>query len=272
MIAAELVVLGFAVCEVATVRPDGSCSCRSGVECQAPGKHPVGNGWMKTAIARRSRPTFRLPAQVRLAPATSYGLIPMPGSGLLVIDRDDPDVLLPLPDTFEVHRASAHPNRGHYYYRLPADIAEDDVPRSFAGGEVRIAGSGHVVGPGCRHVSGDLYEGNDRAVGIADRELIDALRALKPVRRGAGGNVEAVLGSRHAWLTNQARKYRGWGWDEDRITKALLEDNQTKCIPPLDNENDIGRMAEWALKNVAPDPVFRITYRRGGRIARGWKP
>lgn len=43
-------------------------------------------------------------------------------------------------------------------------VLEDDVPRSFAGVEVRVAGSGHVVGPGCRHVSGDLYESNGRDV------------------------------------------------------------------------------------------------------------
>ena len=190
----DLVELGFAVCEVAAPRPDGACTCRLGDECPSPGKHPIGKAWLARAIRERSSANWERHAVARLhlVPAVSYGLVPMPGSGLLVIDRDDPSVLLPMPDTFEVHRASADPRKGHYYLWLADDISEDEVPRTFAGGEVRVAGSGHVVGPGCRHVSGDLYESNDEAVGIADRELIDALSALRPVRKTTEGEVEAV--------------------------------------------------------------------------------
>jgi hypothetical protein len=214
-----------------------------------------------------------VPAAARLAPTTSYGLVPVPGSGLLVIDRDDPDVLLPIPETFEVHRPSAHPRKGHYYLRLADGISEADVPRSFAGGEVRVAGSGHVVGPGCRHVSGDLYEPNGYpAVSTADRELIDALRALKPVRRGSGGTVEAVEGSRHAFLVAQARKYAGWGWGEDRIADALAELNETVCLPPLsDREAEVGRMAAWAVRTIRPDSLISVRRSKAARRAtRGW--
>lgn len=266
----DLVACGFAVCEVAHLRPDGACSCRSGDECPAPGKHPIGRGWLKTAIRRQPAAALRLPAYVRLAPKTSFGLIPMPGSGLIVIDRDDPAVGLPMPETFEVHRASADPRRGHYVLRLADGISEDDIPRAFAGGEVRVAGSGHIVGPGCRHKSGDLYEANGAAVGIADRDLIDALRDLRPVRHSSSGVVEAVIGSRHAWLTNQARKYRGWGWDADRIADQLRDLNDTVCTPPLtDHEfGDVLRAVDWAVKNIAPDRGYRITRRRNRRVSR----
>lgn len=170
--------------------------------------------------------------------------MPVPGSGLIVIDRDDPSVRLPMPETFEVHRASADPRKGHYYFRLPDHISEGDVPRSFAGGEVRVVASGHVVGPGCRHASGDVYEPNGSDVAYADRELIDALSALRPVRRGSGCEVEAVLGSRHDFLVRQARKYAGWGWDVDRIADGLRELNDTLCMPPLtEKEADVGRMS-----------------------------
>jgi hypothetical protein len=182
----------------------------------------------------------------------------------MVIDRDDPDVLLPLPPTFEVHRRSAPAGKGHYYYRLADGIAEADVPRTFAAGEVRVAGSGHVVGPGCRHASGDLYEGNGLPVADADRELIDALKALPPVRRSTNGAVEAVIGSRHAFLTNMARKYRGWGWDLDRIVERLREDNETVCTPPLSDREfvDVERAAAWAIANVEPDRPVRLSKRR----------
>lgn len=270
---ASLVSMGFAVCEVSRVLPDGSCSCRLGDECESAGKHPVGRGWLRSAVEGRRRRPDRVPAVARLAPATSYGLIPMPGSGLIVIDRDDPDVLLPMPETFEVHRASADPRKGHYYFRLADGIAESDVPRSFSGGEVRVAASGHVVGPGCRHVSGDLYEPNGADVGIADRDLIDALSALRPVRRGADGEVEAVVGSRHDFLVRQARKLAGWSWGIDRIADELRTLNEELCQPPLsEKEGEFDRMAAWAATNIRPDVAVSVhrSRKRGpdGRLRR----
>jgi len=264
----DLARLGFAIAEVAAPRTDGSCSCRLRSECRAVGKHPVGHGWLRSALLnRRVRPDW-LPAYARLTPTTSYGLVPVPGSGLLVVDRDDPEVLLPLPETYEVHRASAHPRKGHYYYRLPADIREDQVPRGFAGGEIRVAGSGHVVGPGCRHVSGDIYHSNHAAVGYADRDLIDALRALPPVRRSPDGEIEAVEGSRHDFLIRQARKLAGWGWDEWQIAEALREMNETLCIPPLtEQEAEFERMAAWAGTRVEPDRTIAIRHTRRASAA-----
>lgn len=272
MNAPSLIHLGFAVCEVAPPKLDGTCSCRLGDDCRAPGKHPVGKAWLIRALhVHERRPTF-VPACARLAPATSYGLVPVPGSGMIVIDRDDPDVGLPMPPTFEVHRSGTHPRKGHYYFRLAAGIDEADVPRSFAGGEVRVAGSGHVVGPGCRHKDGTLYEPNDTGVGIADRDLIDALSALKPVRRGSGGEVEAVLGSRHDWLVRQARKFAGWGWGEDRIADELRELNETVCLPPLpDREAEFERMAAWAVRTIRPDSPVNVRRTKAARRAsRGW--
>ncbi len=267
----DLVALGFAVCEVAPPLPDGTCSCRDRLDCRAPGKHPIGKAWLHTALVNRDRRPSWLPPCARLAPVSSYGLVPVPGSGMVVVDRDDPGVLLPMPSTFEVHRASADPRRGHYYFRLADGIGENEVPRSFAGGEIRVAGSGHVVGPGCRHASGDLYAGNGADVGIADQELIDALNALRPVRRSTGGEVEAVLGSRHDWLVRQARKYRGWGWAADRILDELRERNATVCAPPLTPAEfaDVERAVEWAMKTITPDRAVVIT-KRSKRERRGW--
>lgn len=276
----ELVAAGFAVCPVATPREDGSCSCRLGDECPSPGKHPVGRGWKDEAIRQRSNPRA-VSMRLRNAPAISYGLIPVPGSGMLVIDRDDPTVLLPVPETFEVHRASADPRRGHYYLRLADGISEDEVPRVFAGGEVRVAGSGHVVGPYCRHVSGDTYEPNGEPIATCDRELVDALAALPPLRTEGnpwdGGTV--TEGERHAWLVGQARRLRGNGLDAEVIVDRLRELNDEYCFPPLSERvAEFDRMAEWAERNIAPDAP--ITVIRGPRTASGrrrradreWKP
>ena len=263
--------MGFAVCEVVAPLPDGSCSCRLDGDCPSPGKHPVGRNWLKIALGQRARGHVAPPC-LRFAPVTSYGLVPVPGSGMIVIDRDDPAVLLPMPDTFEVHRASASEGKGHYYFRLADGIDEDEVPRAFAGGEVRVGGSGHVVGPGCRHSSGDLYEPNGRDVAIADRGLIDALKASSAIKRGPGGAVEAVEGSRHAFLVGQARKMAGWGWDPERIENELRTLDETVCVPPLGEAAEFGRMAGWAARNVAPDrPIaVRMLTKDARRRMRGW--
>lgn len=261
-VALDLVARGFAIVEVAHTLPDGTCTCRNGPDCRAPGKHPVGKDWLAKALAVRAGSNWRATAErrLRLVPRTSYGLVPPPGSGLMVIDRDA-DVPLPMPATFEVHRTSAPAYRGHFYFGLADDIDESEVPRSFAGGEVRVGGSGHVVGPGCRHASGDTYEFNRDPIGIADRVLIDALVALPPVKLDAEGAVEAVEGSRHAWLVGQARKYAGWGWDEERIAEQLRTDNDEKCTPPLDErEGGFDRMATWAVTHVEPDAAV-VTFR-----------
>ena len=257
----DLVELGFAVTAIATPRLDGGCTCRLGAACPSSGKHPTSARWIERALARRDNPR-EMAMFLRSHPPLSYGLIPVPGSNLIVIDRDDPNVGLPMPPTFECHRANADPRRGHYYFRLNG-VAEADVPRAFSGGEVRVAASGHVVGMGSRHSSGVLYEGNDQDVANADSDLIDALRALRPVRRDTDGHVEAVEGSRHAYLVNQARKFAGWGWDADRIEEQLVVLNETVVVPPLD-DGEFSRMAEWAVKNIARDiqPVVRIGGKR----------
>ncbi len=207
-----------------------------------------------------------------VGPNASYGLIPPPGSGIIVIDRDDPSVLLPMPATFEVHRASVDPRRGHYYFMLADDVAEADVPRAFAGGEIRVGGSGHVVGPYCHHKDGSIYESNGAAVGIADRELVEALVGLPPVHTGVNGVAEPIEGTRHAFLVGQARKFAGWHFDAERIEDELRTLNATVCQPPLSEKAaEFRRMAAWAADNVKPDAPMRIRHGRTHHVGY-WTP
>ena len=39
--------LGFSVIPVNYVKPDGSCSCSRGQDCESPGKHPAPPRWKK---------------------------------------------------------------------------------------------------------------------------------------------------------------------------------------------------------------------------------
>ena len=105
-------------------------------------------------------------------------------------------------------------------------------------------------------------------VGYADRELIDALSALRPVGRDTHGIVEAVAGSRHAWLVGQARKLAGWGLDLEAIEDRLRALNDELCMPPLgEREAEFDRMAAWAVKAIQPDRGIAV--RRNGRHSVG---
>jgi hypothetical protein len=261
----DLVREGFAIWEVAHITRGGFCSCRLGTECPSAGKHPVGKAWLQKALAVRARPEWEKFADrtLRHVPRSrNYGLVPPPGSRLMVLDRDDDAILLPLPETLEVFRKSAPPGRRHFYLRLADDVSEEDVPRVFAGGEVRVGGSGHVVGPGSIHASGDTYETNDRPIGIANRDLIDALKALPPVRKTTAGGI-AVEGSRHDFLIKAARRLRGYGYETDDITDELAAMDEEYFDGSFEDDyglDELARMADWAEKNIEPDVKINITF------------
>ena len=189
---------------------------------------------------------------------------------MIVIDRDDRPYCCPCP-TPSRSTERRRPRARATTTRLADGIDEDEVPRAFAGGEVRVGGSGHVVGPGCRTrratCTSETAERGDR-----DRGLINALKASSAIKRGPGGAVEAVEGSRHAFLVGQARKMAGWGWDPERIENELRTLDETVCVPPLGEAAEFGRMAEWAARNVAPDrPIaVRMLTKDARRRMRGW--
>lgn len=88
----------------------------------------------------------------------NYGVLPR--NDVCFIDIDDFEIFqesgIVLPDSFLVKRGDAH--RGHYYF-LCHDAPEDKRDKFLLTfGDVRLGGANwFVVGPSCRHPSGDLY-------------------------------------------------------------------------------------------------------------------
>jgi hypothetical protein len=79
-------------------------------------------------------------------------------------------------------------------------VNEGDVPYRWAGGEIRIASNGHVIGPYSRHRSGVLYEPlNGSKVAELPAALLRALRPFVP--RAAGGNIPEDYRS---WITTSS--------------------------------------------------------------------
>ncbi len=250
---------GFAIVEVYPPTPDGGCTCREGAGCGSPGKHGVGH-W--------SRDATRNPRRVRLLEyrrqggiQSNYGVLPQRDSRLLIIDNDVAEVRgqLPIPETLTVTRPSAPVGKGHWYLRLPEYTEEAGVPRAYAGGEIRIASSGFVVGPGSKHFSGDSLESNGLPIALATTELVEALRSLPPQRDGL------VAGEgRHWTLVQEARKQRGWGKDLDDLLEALLEVNEGFAEPK--GADEVAAIAAWAVEHVDVDQLIYIT-----RTHRPWE-
>jgi hypothetical protein len=265
--ALSLAAQGFAVSHVYGVRPDGTCRCPAGAACSAAsiGKHG-GTGWLEQAT--------RDPAVIRtrfLAVDPGYGLVPLAGSGRLVVDEDVPgslEALGPLPATFIV-RTGLKPDgrRGrHVYGILPPDIAEADIPYQWAGGEVRIAGNGQVIGPYCRHRSGVLYEPvNDAPVAELPEAWVRAVIAsgtqrheAERVAHGPDDPGWRVTAGRHVFLVGKARNLRGVRLTGGRLLDEITRLDRERCDPPLADEPGRGmaelrKIAGWTEAHIADD-------------------
>jgi Bifunctional DNA primase/polymerase, N-terminal len=200
-------------------------------------------------------------------------VVPPAGSGLLIVDEDVPgalDALGPLPATLVVRTSVKTPDgsRGrHVYGRLPAGIAESEIPYKWAGGENRVAGNGHAIGPWSRHRSGVLYEPVN---GLEAAELPEAwVRALiasgtrrSEAERTARGPQDPgwrITVGRHDFLKGKARHLRGVGLTGDRLLDELVRLDRERCDPPLADDPGRGlaelrRIAVWTEEKIADDP------------------
>jgi hypothetical protein len=223
-------------------------------------KAPVLDRWQD----RASREPGQVQAWLREG---QYGVLPPRGSRLLVVDFDRPDELSnfpALPPTLTVDTARGF----HLYAALPEGSEESGVPRSFGGGEVRVAGSGLVVGPYSRHPSGSLYTPRN---GLEVRELsADFLAALLRSHEAKSGAVMTARGpedagwsvgepGRHDFLLSRARNLRGLGLSAERLREELRRLNTERCRPPkADKEVDL--IVDWVTVNITddpPSPIFR---------------
>lgn len=221
-------------------------------------KEPIGLEWQRLAtsdpdaIGEMLRP-----------PGRQFGVYPPPGSGLVVIDFDRLDIYERMaqliPATLIVKTAKGY----HVYGRLPEGVDEADVPRTFEGGEVRIAGSGQVVGPFGKHPSGHIYEPLNGTLEPHElpRALIDALWASHEAKTGAQ---RAARGpedpdwtvtepGRHDFLLARARNLRGVGLSGERLAAEVHRLNRERCRPPKD-EPEVRAIVDWIEGHISDDP------------------
>lgn len=227
-------------------------------------KEPLSNAWQTLGMVNPDDITTMLSR-----PARQYGVFPPAGSRVAIIDFDKQGIYEAmrhlLPDTLTIRTSEKESGwRGvHAYIRLPDGVDEADVPRSFEGGEVRIAGSGQTVGPWGRHPSGTLYEpeGTTRVIATASVELIEALQASK-ARRSSKQNKARTADDdgwvvtepgRHEFLASRGRYLRGVGLTGTRLSEELHRLNTERCQPPKSDE-EVDALVKWIEANITDDP------------------
>jgi len=145
---------------------EGRCSCRNGVTCSSPGKHPripwKEGGSTEPAVIRE---------WWRHWPDANVGIVTGPVSGLLILDIDGEQGRKSLraleqqhgqlPDTWSVTTGSGGV---HLYFRWPRGLKIRNSAKKIAPGIDIRGDGGYVVAPPSLHQSGRHYVLNETAI------------------------------------------------------------------------------------------------------------
>lgn len=174
--------LGLSVIPVHYIKPDGACSCRLGLQCESPGKHPALR-WEKYQKERADAEQLAVWFDgsfhaynigiVTGAISGNVGVIDVDiGKGkqgaetIQDLQRDNDD----LPPTMEGKTGSGGK---HYFYRFPEGI-KIRTDKNVLGHGVDTRGEGgFVVAAPSVHVSGGRYEIDDDPIEDAPGWLVD---------------------------------------------------------------------------------------------------
>lgn len=163
---------------------DGICSCKKGVDCHSPGKHPRTENGFKDG----TQDIDTIKRWWKRWPDANIGIW---CKGMIVVDidpRNGGDKSLEtwfetLADKHGFETLTARTGGGgtHYFFQAPDDKAYDAKPAS--GIEIKSVG-GLVVAAPSLHASGKLYEwvDLDEAINPPPPWLLDAIAVPEPVR------------------------------------------------------------------------------------------
>jgi putative DNA primase/helicase len=256
---------GRAVLPLHTPNPEGKCSCRK-AKCSTVGKHPRTINGVKDA----SKEEAVIRRWWRMWPDANIGLATGAASGFDCLDIDPRaggDVTISgliekhgeFQKTAEVktggggyHLHFAH--SGIHFKNSASDIGD--------GLDIRTTG-GLVVAPPSLHVSGKRYEWTDTtAPAPLPAWLLEEL--TKPKREGKAREKDGTFavtiegspiteGKRNKTLFRICARFRGEGMNQEQIEQAALEINDTRCQPPMEDEEVLG-IAESVMR-YDPNPV-----------------
>jgi putative DNA primase/helicase len=242
---------------------DGRCSCGT-VDCPSPCKHPLSPNGLKDA----STDPGTIRGWLTRWPDANLGIATGAASGLLVIDvdpRHGGDVALddllavhgPLPETVE---ALTGGGGRHIYFKDGSGTVRNSAGKLGPGLDVRGTG-GYVVCPPSDHISGRRYawelssDPGEVPVAEAPPWLLALLQEAPPVA-SATQDGRIGQGKRNDTLARLAGAMRRRGMSESAILAALVEENRTRCDPPL-SDSEVAGIAK---------SIGRYTPAGGGRV------
>ena len=186
---------------------DGKCGCGDDA-CKVPGKHPYSSSWQFSPVWSDDQiEVMKMTGQL----STGYGVL---CSDLIVVDIDARNggidgwksLLQDVPDLAGAGLIVATGSGGgsrHLYFKAPDGVALVSHLPQYKG--IDFKSSGHVVGPGSLHHSGNIYtilDGSPDDISDAPESLVAILR--KPERHRAEYN-GSFMDVSHADLADMLR-------------------------------------------------------------------
>jgi Bifunctional DNA primase/polymerase, N-terminal/Primase C terminal 1 (PriCT-1) len=231
------------------------------------GKRPLtAHGWQDA-----STDASRITAMFNAAPnATGIG-IPTGGfSGLVVPDKDGDSeevrrIWDSLPPTLEVATGRASGVGRHRYFRVPKGTKVKS--RDLAEGLELKADGCYVVAPPSVHPSGARYRwvpGHSEIAPLPD-DLIEADPMPQPSRRREGPTIGLETGpipegTRNETLTRIAGRLHDGTRDAGALASDLMAVNETRCSPPL-GENEVVGIAKSIARREPCKPTVEVSPR-----------
>ena len=260
---------GFGIFPVWSADEAGVCRCPLGPSCGGPGKHPMTREGFKEATTDPDMISLWLSGKG----SPNYGMVPPEGVFVWDVDTDEERARLSelgsrlgvLPPT--LRDATAHGE--HVFWSWPASIPR---PLKQMFGLVTRWGSGksqgYVIGPRSVHASGVEYAPAEGTVwDIAELPDAWAHEAVSEEARGAHMGTDTTAGpdgsprgsvvppgSRHAYLRDKARSFRGQGLAGEALYAAIWDLNERYCDPPK-TPDEVRRAIGEVERAFDPDPI-----------------
>ena len=245
------------------VRADGSCTCQQGAACRSAGKHPQIGAWQEVTCPDLEQ--VRL--WWRLWPQANVGVVL--GAGHVVLDVDPrnggDEALAELERAYgELPLTPAVLTGGggvHYHFAAPADIPTVTIA---PGVEFKARGA-QVVLPPSRSAAGEYRW--DAGAHIADLPLAPLPAWLSALARQRERSIAPTLpqvitaGERNRWLTSLAGSLRRRGCTEHEILACLHVLNDSRCCPPL-KEQELAKIARSITRYAPAYPAVPAPGRR----------
>jgi hypothetical protein len=242
--------LDYAIFPVHTV-DNGMCSCGN-PSCSSPGKHP----WTARGVKNATTEEMIICQWWEQHPEANIGIATGATSNLVVLDVDPRhggdaslDALVKQHGALPETATSATGGGGwHFLFRYPDQPVRNKVGLA-PGLDIRADG-GYIVAPPSRHASGQQYRWQpdahpDRVPLAAVPEWLLDLMTIPDTKaiQTAQQDLSCIPeGQRNHALASLAGTMRRRGFSRDAIAAALLMENETRCEPPLP-EDEVVRIA-----------------------------